>query len=78
MLTTFLQFPLHSLCTFSKDFMILPWERVVDVILMIFIVLEIIIGYVAVKRISNHQAIKMKMYLLKCNTINRSIETFVE
>lgn len=78
MLTTFLQFPLHSLCTFSQDFIVLPWERVVDVILMIFIIFEIIIGYAAVKKISNHQALKMKMQLLKYNTTNRSIETFVE
>lgn len=78
MLTTFLQFPLHSLCTFSKDFIVLPWERVIDVILMIFIVFEIIIGYVAVKKISNHQALKMKIQLLKYNTTNKSTETVVE
>lgn len=78
MLTAFLQFPLHSLCTFSIDFIILPWERVVDVILMVFILLEIVIGYFAVKKISNHQALKMKIQLMKYNVTNQSTETFVE
>lgn len=78
MLTAFIQFPLHGLCTFSQDFIILPWERVVDAILMIFIVLEILIGYSVVKRFSNHQALKMKLQLMKYNATNVSSETFVE
>ncbi|XP_035214527.1 transmembrane protein 17B-like isoform X2 [Stegodyphus dumicola] len=76
MLTLFLQFPLHCLCTFSKDFLILPWEIVTDMIMMVFLVLEIIIGYFAVKVIANHQALKFKLQMVKYNTT--STETFLE
>ncbi|GIY30262.1 transmembrane protein 17B [Caerostris extrusa] len=41
LLTLFLQFPLQCLCTFNTDFVILPWERMTDCIMMLFLVLEI-------------------------------------
>ncbi|XP_054718063.1 transmembrane protein 17-like [Uloborus diversus] len=78
MLTLFLQFPLHCLCTFNRDYTVLPWERVTDVILMIFIILEIVTGYLAVKNITNHQALKFKLQMMKYNIASQSAETILE
>ncbi|XP_055939365.1 transmembrane protein 17-like [Argiope bruennichi] len=78
LLTLFLQFPLQCLCTFSTDFIILPWERLTDAIMMLFLVLEIFIGYFTVKTITNHQALKFKLQMMKSNATNVSTETFLE
>ncbi|GFT74158.1 transmembrane protein 17 [Nephila pilipes] len=78
LLTLFLQFPLQCLCTFSTDFLILPWERLTDTITMIFLIFEIFIGYFAVKTITNHQALKFKLQMMKYNATNTNTETSFE
>ncbi|GFY62504.1 transmembrane protein 17 [Trichonephila inaurata madagascariensis] len=78
LLTLFLQFPLQCLCTFSTDFIILPWERLTDTVMMIFLLFEIFIGYFTVKTITNHQALKFKLQMMKYNATSASTETSVE
>lgn len=78
MLTLFLQFPLHSLSTFNKDYLLLPWERVMDIFLMVFLVLEIGFGYFALKVITKYQAQKFKQHMMKYKAQGYSTETVVE
>ncbi|XP_015921755.1 transmembrane protein 17 [Parasteatoda tepidariorum] len=75
MLTLFLQLPLQLLYTFSTYFQTLTIERATDSILILFLILEVAIGYFTVKAITSQQALKFKFILMKDQTASQ--ETFL-
>ncbi|XP_023229879.1 transmembrane protein 17B-like [Centruroides sculpturatus] len=63
LLTLLIQFPLVSFISFHDDLMLLPLEKSVNAIMLIFIALEVIVGYFALRTIARHQAVRFQMHI---------------
>lgn len=63
LLTLLIQFPLISFISFHNELMLLPLEKSVNLIMLIFIVLETIVGYFALRTIAHHQAVRFQMHI---------------
>ena len=61
LLTLLIQFPLILLVLFNEDAKILPFERAVNIIEALFVVFEIICGYVAIRIMVNYQVTKFHL-----------------
>lgn len=70
LLTVFLQFPLHCFLLFHEGKIIFPAERTIKILMMIFVILEIIFGYYAVKAIARHQSRKFQQHIMKLEDVS--------
>ncbi|KAL4223006.1 Transmembrane protein 17 [Mactra antiquata] len=61
LLTLLIQLPLILLLTLNEDAKILPMERAVNIIELIFVVFEVICGYVAIRIMVNYQVTKFHL-----------------
>lgn len=61
LLTLLIQLPLILLVLFNEDAKILPMERAVNIIEGLFVLFEIICGYVAIRIMVNYQVTKFHL-----------------
>ena len=61
LLTLLLQFPIIIMLTFNESALILPLERAVHIVEGLFILFEIICGYVAIRTMVNYQVTKFHL-----------------
>ncbi|XP_052802581.1 transmembrane protein 17B-like [Mya arenaria] len=61
LLTLLIQFPLILLLTFNEDARILPIERAVNIVEGLFVLFEIICGYIAIRIMVNYQVTKFHL-----------------
>ena len=61
LLTLLLQLPLIIMLLFNEAALILPFERAVHIVEALFVVFEIIIGYVAIRTMVNYQVTKFHL-----------------
>ena len=69
LLTVLLQFPMQGFLLLNEDLVILPMERATNFIMMIIIIVELIVGFIALRRITKHQAKKFHLHQLSVNII---------
>ncbi|KAK2147176.1 hypothetical protein LSH36_565g01026 [Paralvinella palmiformis] len=61
LLTLLLQTPLSLFLLLNEDTVILPLERAVHIILVIFVIFEVFMGYFAIRALVNHQVTKFHL-----------------
>ena len=49
---------------FNEDLVILPMERAANFLMVILVMIELIVGFVALRRITRHQAKKFHLHQL--------------
>jgi transmembrane protein 17 len=55
LLSVFIQFPIHLFRQIDSHLFILPFERIIDIIMFTFLIIQIIIGFIAIRRVTNAQ-----------------------
>lgn len=61
LLTLLIQCPLILLLTFNEDAKILPMERAVNIIEVVFVLFDIVCGYFAIRFMVNYQVTKFHL-----------------
>ncbi|XP_046554999.1 transmembrane protein 17-like [Haliotis rubra] len=61
LLTVLLQLPLILLMTFNEDAKVVPLERAMNIVKALFIVFEVICGYIAIRIMVNYQVTKFHL-----------------
>lgn len=61
LLTILLQFPLTLFLLLNEATLILPLERAMNIVFTIFVILEVIIGYFAIRIMVDHQVTKFHL-----------------
>ncbi len=61
LLTVLLQFPLQGFLLLNEDLIILPLERATNLVMVALNCVELISGFVALRRITRHQAKKFHL-----------------
>ena len=69
LLTVLLQFPMQGFLLFNEDLVILPMERATNVIMVAILVVELTVGFIALRRITKHQAKKFHLHQLSMDFI---------
>lgn len=69
LLTVLLQFPMQGFLLFNEDLVILPMERATNVIMVAILVVELTVGFIALRRITKHQAKKFHLHQLSVDFI---------
>ena len=64
LLTVLLQLPMQGFLLFNEDLVILPMERAANLLMVIMVLIELIVGFVALRRITRHQAKKFHLHQL--------------
>ena len=65
LLTVLLQFPLQGFLLFNRDLKILPMEFAANLIMMTLILAELYLGFMALRKITRHQAKKFHLMQMK-------------
>lgn len=60
LLTIFIQFPVHLFNQFAFGLKLMPFERTVDVIMSVFVVSQMVLGFVAIRNIIIEQINRYK------------------
>lgn len=61
MLTLLLQTPLNLFLLLNGATIITPFERAMDIVMTLFVVLEVVIGYLAIRTMVNYQVTKFHL-----------------
>ena len=61
LLTLLIQFPLILFLLFNESTLILPIERAVNILFSLFVLWEIIVGYLAIRSMVNYQVTKFHL-----------------
>ncbi len=69
LLTVLLQFPLQGFLFLNEDLILLPMERAANFLMVLMIVVELVAGFIALRRITRHQAKKFHLHQLSSNMI---------
>ena len=69
LLTVLLQFPMQGFLLFNEDLVILPMERAANLLMVIMVIIELVVGFIALRRITRHQAKKFHLHQLNSNII---------
>ena len=64
LLTILLQLPLQGFLLLNEDLIILPLERAANILMVLMILVELVTGFLALKRITTHQARKFHLHQL--------------
>ena len=72
LLTVLLQLPMQGFLLFNEDLVILPMERAANILMVIMVVVELGVGFVALRRITRHQAKKFHLHQLNSNLVMNS------
>ena len=75
LLTVLLQLPMQGFLLFNEDLVILPMERAANILMVIVVLLELVVGFIALRKITRHQAKKFHLHQLNYNLIS-SIDYF--
>ena len=75
LLTILLQLPLQGFLLFNTDLILVPLETSAGSVMMILILLELLAGFVALRRITRHQA--NKFHLQQFMASNKQVEGYV-
>ena len=70
LLTVLLQLPMQGFLLFNEDLVILPMERAANILMVIVVLLELVIGFIALRKITRHQAKKFHLHQLNYNLIS--------
>lgn len=62
LLTLVLQLPLSFLLLFNESMLIMPTERAMNILMVLFVVFETIQGYRAIKRMTEYQVNKFHLH----------------
>ena len=65
LLTVLLQFPLQCFLFLNSDLILLPLERAANAVMVALIVAELMTGFIALKKITRHQAKKFHLMQLQ-------------
>ena len=65
LLTVLLQFPLQCFLFLNSDLILLPLERAANAVMVALIVAELVTGFIALKKITRHQAKKFHLMQLQ-------------
>lgn len=76
LLTVLLQLPLQGFLLFNEDLLILPMERAANVLMVTIIVVELVAGFIALRKITRHQAKKFHLHQLSANMERMSDRLF--
>lgn len=72
LLTVLLQFPMQGFLLMNEDLVILPMERAANCIMVIIVVIELIVGFLALRKITRHQAKKFHLHQLSANVMREA------
>lgn len=72
LLTVLLQLPMQGFLLFNEDLVILPMERAANALMVLMVVVELVVGFVALRRITRHQAKKFHLHQLSSNFVMMS------
>ena len=67
LLTILLQLPLQAFLLLNEDLIILPIERAVNIIMVIMIIVQLVTGFYALRKITRHQARKFHLHQFHLN-----------
>ena len=67
LLTVLLQLPLQGFLFLNEDLILLPMERAANLIMVLIILIELIVGFIALRKITRHQAKKFHLHQLSSN-----------
>ena len=70
LLTVLLQLPMQGFLLFNEDLVILPMERAANVLMVTMVLLELVIGFIALRKITRHQAKKFHLHQLNSNLVS--------
>ena len=65
LLTILLQFPLQSFLFLNEDLILLPLERAMNAVMVLMILAELWVGFVALRKITRHQAKKFHLMQMR-------------
>ena len=71
LLTVLLQLPMQGFLLFNEDLVILPMERAANVLMVTMVLLELVIGFIALRKITRHQAKKFHLHQLSTGELLR-------
>ncbi|TRY69058.1 hypothetical protein TCAL_04134 [Tigriopus californicus] len=69
LLSVLLQFPLQAFLFFNEDLVILPLERAANFVMVGLVLAELITGFIALRKITKHQAKKFHLLQLRQEAI---------
>ncbi len=64
LLTVLLQLPMQGFLLFNEDLVILPMERAANLLMVTLVLIELVVGFVALRRITRYQAKKFHLHQL--------------
>ena len=62
LLTILLQLPLQGFLLFNEALIILPMERAANILMVLIIIVQLVTGFIALRRITKHQAKKFHLH----------------
>ena len=62
LLTILLQLPLQGFLLFNEALIILPMERAANILMVLIILIQLVTGFIALRRITRHQAKKFHLH----------------
>jgi transmembrane protein 17 len=65
LLTILLQLPLQGFLLFNEDLIILPLERASNFLMVTIIIVQLVAGFIALRKITRHQAKKFHLNQFK-------------
>eukprot|EP00095_Tigriopus_kingsejongensis_P006573 maker-scaffold807_size94382-snap-gene-0.21 protein:Tk06573 transcript:maker-scaffold807_size94382-snap-gene-0.21-mRNA-1 annotation:"transmembrane protein 17-like" len=69
LLSVLLQFPLQAFLFFNEDLIILPLERAANLVMVGLVLSELITGFIALRKITQHQAKKFHLLQLRQQSV---------
>lgn len=72
LLTVLLQLPMQGFLLFNEDLVILPMERAANILMVLMVLIELFVGFIALRRITRHQAKKFHLHQLNSNLVMMS------
>ncbi len=69
LLTVLLQLPMQGFLLFNEDLVILPMERAANSLMVLMVLVELVVGFGALRRITRHQAKKFHLHQLNSNVV---------
>jgi transmembrane protein 17 len=67
LLTILLQLPLQGFLLFNEDLILLPMERAANGLMVVLILIQLITGFVALRKITQHQEKIIKKIFTICS-----------
>ena len=70
LLTVLLQLPMQGFLLFNEDLVILPMERAANLLMVTLVLIELVVGFIALRRITRYQAKKFHLHQLNSSMMS--------